>query len=325
MADLFSVLTNQIKGENLTIVLPEANDIRIIEAASRLSNEGLMNIILIGKKEEVISLALTSNYNISKCEIIDPLNYLKFDEMVDIFVTVRKGKVSIEEAKSILTNVNYFGTMLVYMGVANGLVSGAVHSTGDTVRPALQIIKTKPGVTKVLGYFVMQRGEERYIFGDCAINPNPTSQDLADFAIICAQEASLYGIDAKVAMLSFSTNGSADTEETQKVKEASKIARELAPHLSIDGEMQFDAAFVPSVGEAKYPNSKVAGHANVFIFPDLNSGNIGYKIAQRLGNFDAVGPVLAGLNAPVNDLSRGCSSEDVYKTAILTAAQSLKA
>lgn len=323
MADLFSVLTEQVKGKQVSIVLPESSDGRIIEAASRLSTEELVNVILVGNKEEVSTFASKHNYDVSKCNILDPNHYDAMEDMVQKFVEVRKGKVTEEQARKLLKDHNYFGTMLVYMGIAQGLVSGAIHSTGDTVRPALQIIKTKPGASKVFGYFVMQRGEERYIFADCAINPNPSSQDLAEFAVMCAQEAKLFGIEPRVAMLSFSTNGSANTEETQKVSEATKIAKELSPDLTIDGEMQFDAAFVPKVGQAKFPGSKVAGHATVFVFPDLNSGNIGYKIAQRLGGFEAVGPVLAGMNAPVNDLSRGCSAEDVYKTVILTAAQAI--
>jgi len=222
-----------------------------------------------------------------------------------------------------LLDENYFGTMLVYMGMADGLVSGACHSTGETVRPALQIIKTKPGVARTFGYFLMVRDKDKFIFGDCAINPNPNAQELAEIAIESAKAAEMFGIDPKVAMLSFSTNGSAKTDETEKVVEATKIAKAANSGYQIDGEMQFDAAFVPSVGIKKYPGSEVAGKANTFIFPDLNSGNIGYKIAQRLGNFEAMGPILAGLNKPVNDLSRGCDSEDVYNTAIITAAQAL--
>lgn len=323
VADLFSVLKEQIKGKNLSIVLPESEDIRIIEAAARLSSEAIVNVILVGNPQEVQKFADEQGHNISNCKILDPLNYPEMDVMIEKFVEVRKGKATKEQATALLKDANYFGTMLVYLGLADGLVSGASHSTGDTVRPALQIIKTKPGASRVFGYFVMQREDERYIFADCAINPNPTSEDLAEFAIMCEQEAKLYGIDPRIAMLSFSTNGSADTDETKKVREATRIAKEKAPKLAIDGEMQFDAAFVPSVGQKKFPGSKVAGYANVFVFPDLNAGNIGYKIAQRLGGFEAVGPVLAGINAPVNDLSRGCSADDAYKTVILTAAQAL--
>lgn len=318
MASIINELKSKIEGKGLKIVFPEANDDRIIEAAIRLEDEGLVKPILIGKKEDV-----SNKFDVSDCVFIDPLNNDLFEEMVQAFVERRKGKNTEKQARTMLLDENYFGTMLVYMGLADGLVSGACHSTGDTVRPALQIIKTKPGVSKTFGYFLMVRDEIKYIFGDCAINPNPTAENLAEFAIESAKAAEMFGITPKVAMLSFSTNGSADTEETQKVVEAAKIAKAQNSGYEIDGEMQFDAAFVPSVGAKKYPGSSVAGNANTFIFPDLNSGNIGYKIAQRLGNFEAMGPILAGLNKPVNDLSRGCDSEDAYNTAIITAAQAL--
>ena len=318
MASIINELKNKIEGKGLKIVFPESNDERILEAAIRLEDEGLVKPILIGSKENV-----PSKYDVSDCEFIDPHNNDIFEDMVASFVERRKGKNTEEQARTMLRDENYFGTMLVYMGLADGLVSGACHSTGETVRPALQIIKTKPGVTKTFGYFLMVRDNNKYIFGDCAINPNPSAQDLAEFAIESAKAAEMFGIEPKVAMLSFSTNGSADTEETQKVVEATKLAKAANSGYVIDGEMQFDAAFVPSVGEKKYPGSVVAGKANTFVFPDLNSGNIGYKIAQRLGNFEAMGPILAGLNSPVNDLSRGCDSEDAYNTAIITAAQVL--
>ena len=318
MASIINELKAKIDGKGLKIVFPESNDERIIEAAIRLEDEGLVKPILIGKKEDV-----PAKYDVSDCVFMDPNNSDLFEDMVKSFVDRRKGKNTEEQARKMLLDENYFGTMLVYMGLADGLVSGACHSTGDTVRPALQIIKTKPGVSRTFGYFLMVRDSEKYIFGDCAINPNPSAADLAEFAIESAKAAEMFGITPKVAMLSFSTNGSADTEETQKVIEATKIANAANSGYEIDGEMQFDAAFVPSVGIKKYPGSEVAGKANTFIFPDLNSGNIGYKIAQRLGNFEAMGPILAGLNSPVNDLSRGCDSEDAYNTAIITAAQAL--
>ncbi|MEG0474120.1 MAG: phosphate acetyltransferase, partial [Carnobacterium sp.] len=241
------------------------------------------------------------------------------------FVERRKGKVSEEQARELLKDENYFGTMLTYMGKVEGLVSGAVHSTGDTVRPALQIIKTKPGVSRTSGAFIMLRGRdnEKYLFSDCAINVNPNAQELAEIAVESAKTAELFGIDPKVAMLSFSTMGSAKAEEATKVAKATKIAQELAPQYEIDGELQFDAAYVASVGQQKAPDSKVAGQATVFVFPELQSGNIGYKIAQRFGNFEAIGPILQGLNKPISDLSRGCNEEDVYKLAIITATQSL--
>lgn len=318
MANIINELKEKINGKGLKIVFPESNDERIVEAAVRLAEEGLVEPVLVKTTEEI-----PSKYDTSKCTIIDPRNYDGFDEMVEAFVTRRKGKATEEQARELLLDENYFGTMLVYMNKAEGLVSGACHSTGDTVRPALQIIKTKPGVAKTFGYFLMVRENEKYIFGDCAINPNPSAEDLAQFAIESAKAAEMFGIAPKVALLSFSTNGSAKTDETEKVVKATELAKAANSGYEIDGEMQFDAAFVPSVGAKKYPGSTVAGNANTFVFPDLNSGNIGYKIAQRLGNFEAMGPILAGLNSPVNDLSRGCDSEDAYNTAIITAAQSL--
>lgn len=318
MSKIINELKSKIKNKNLKIVFPESSDVRILEAASRLGEEGLVKPVLIGNKEK-----LSKQFNLDNCDVIDPNTYEKFGEMVESFVTRRKGKATVEQAKTMLLDENYFGTMLVYMGLADGLVSGAIHSTGDTVRPALQIIKTKPGVSRTFGYFLMVRDEEKYIFGDCAINPNPDAASLAEFAVESAKAAEMFGIIPKVALLSFSTNGSADTDESKKMKLATQMAQALDSGFEIDGEMQFDAAFVPSVGIKKYKGSNVAGQANVFIFPDLNSGNIGYKIAQRLGNFDAMGPILAGLNKPVNDLSRGCSAEDAYNTAIITASQAL--
>ncbi|MEC9484666.1 MAG: phosphate acetyltransferase [Candidatus Izemoplasma sp.] len=318
MSTIINELKSQIKGKGIKIVFPESNDERILQAAERLSREGLLTPVLI-KTEEGID----SKFDLSKCDIIDPNDYDQFDDMVEAFVERRKGKNTKEEALKLLKVENYFGTMLVYMNKAAGLVSGAAHSTGETVLPALQIIKTKPGVSRTFGYFLMVRDDEKYIFGDCAINPNPTSENLAEFAVESAKAAEMFGITPRVALLSFSTNGSADTEESQKVKKAVELAQKMDSGYMIDGEMQFDAAFVPRVGEKKYPDSSVAGQANTFVFPDLNSGNIGYKIAQRLGNFEAMGPILAGLNQPVNDLSRGCDAEDAYNTAIITAAQTL--
>lgn len=314
-------LKHQIIGKNIRIVFPEGNESRVVQAASLLARENMLKPILIGSLEEVQSAA--GHYSLEGCEIIDPKHYNKLEEMIAQLVAVRKGKVTEEKARELVFDVNYFGTMLVHMGLAEGLVSGAIHSTGDTVRPALQIIKTKPGIGKTFGYFAMLRGDERLIFADCAINPNPSSNDLAEFALESARVARMFDIDPKVALLSFSTKGSAKTEETKKVTDAVKVLEEMQVDFDYDGELQFDAAFVPTVAKTKAKDSKVAGKANVFIFPDLNSGNIGYKIAQRLGGFEAVGPILAGLNKPVNDLSRGCSPEDVYKTAVITANQTL--
>lgn len=321
--DLFESLKQKVSGKGMRIVFPEATDARILNAVVRLHSEGLVVPILIGNEAEVHKAAENYRFNLDGIEILDPKDYTEFDAMVDAFVERRNGKATEEQAREILTDVNYFGTMLVYTGKADGLVSGAAHSTADTVRPALQIIKTREGVSRTSGAFIMLRGQERYLFADCAINPNPDAQVLSEIAVESARTAEMFDIDPKVAMLSFSTKGSASGEQADKVIEATKLAKEQNPDLAIDGELQFDAAFVSAVAQAKAPGSDVAGQAKVFVFPELQAGNIGYKIAQRLGGFEAVGPILQGLNQPISDLSRGCVEEDVYKTAIITANQAL--
>ncbi|WRP06480.1 phosphate acetyltransferase [Rossellomorea aquimaris] len=323
MSNLFTTLTDKVKGKELKIVFPEGTDERILTAASRLASDGILTPIVIGNVDEVNAKADQLGVKLDGCDVVDPASFSGMDELVKSFVERRKGKASEEDAKRILLDGNYFGTMLVYTGQAHGLVSGAAHSTADTVRPALQIIKTKEGVRKTSGVFIMVREDEKYVFADCAINISPDSQDLAEIAVESAKTAEMFDIDPRVAMLSFSTKGSAKSPETEKVVEAVSVAKEKAPELTIDGEFQFDAAFVPSVAEKKAPGADIQGNANVFVFPSLEAGNIGYKIAQRLGNFEAVGPILQGLNAPVNDLSRGCNEEDVYKLALITAAQAL--
>lgn len=321
--NLFVELQEKLEGKKVRIVFPEAYDERILEAAVKLSATSYVQPVLIGKKEEVEKIAQPLFLNVSGIEFIDHENYEKYDEMLAKFIERRAGKVTEEKARALLKDVNYFGTMLVYMGEVAGLVSGAIHSTGDTVRPALQIIKTKPGVSRTSGAFIMSRNASRFIFADCAINTSLDAQALAEIAVESAKTAKAFNINPKVAMLSFSTMGSAVTPETEKVAEATKLVREKAPTLPVGGELQFDAAFVPPVAKLKAPNSEIQGDATVFIFPSLEAGNIGYKIAQRLGGFEAVGPILQGLNAPVNDLSRGCSTEDVLKLALITATQSL--
>ncbi|UXH43069.1 phosphate acetyltransferase [Rossellomorea vietnamensis] len=323
MSNLFTTLTDKVKGKELKIVFPEGTDERILTAASRLSADGILTPIVVGNVDEVNAKADELGVKLDGCDVVDPASFAGMDELVKAFVERRKGKATEEDAKKILLDGNYFGTMLVYTGQAHGLVSGAAHSTADTVRPALQIIKTKEGVRKTSGVFIMVREDEKYVFADCAINITPDSQDLAEIAIESAKTADMFDIDPRVAMLSFSTKGSAKSPETEKVVEAVSLAKEKAPELTVDGEFQFDAAFVPSVAEKKAPGADIQGNANVFVFPSLEAGNIGYKIAQRLGNFEAVGPILQGLNAPVNDLSRGCNEEDVYKLALITAAQAL--
>lgn len=322
--DLFESLKQKIAGKGITLVFPEGNDSRVVKAAVKLAEDGLVKPIILGAKD-VIEQANEGSVP-ANILTIDPNTYPEsdFDTMVEAFVQRRKGKNTREQALTMLKDVNYFGTMMVYLNQADGLVSGAIHPTGDTVRPALQIIKTKPGVKRTSGAFIMSRGEERYYFADCAININPDAQTLAEIAVESAKAARLFDIEPKVALLSFSTMGSAKSDEVTKVQEATKLAKEMAPDEQIDGELQFDAAFVPAVAQKKAPDSAVAGQANVFVFPELQSGNIGYKIAQRLGHFDAVGPILQGLNAPVSDLSRGCSTKDVYQVALITAAQTLE-
>lgn len=321
---LFDFIKDKVKGKNVKIVLPEGNDWRVLGAAIRLKEDGLVDTIVIGKEDEVLKLAKDNNKDASKLTIMDPAKCGGIDELIEKFVERRKGKIDEEGArKLLLEDPNYFGTMLVYAGKADGLVSGATRSTGDTVRPALQIIKMQPGYGKTSGVMIMVKDEEKLVFADVAITIAPEAKDLAETAILSAKTAKQFNIEPKVAMLSFSTKGSAASDEVTKVAEATKIAKENAPDLALDGEMQFDAAYVESVGKSKAPDSKVAGHANVFVFPSLEAGNIGYKIAQRLGGYEAVGPILQGLNAPVNDLSRGCSEEDVYKLSLITAAQAL--
>lgn len=323
--ELFEQLSSQIKGQGKTLVFPEGEDVRIQGAAVRLAAEELVKPILLGSKVAIEATAAANNFDLSGLQIIDPAEYPADarEKMVNALVERRNGKTDAATASKWLENVNYFGTMLVYLEVADGMVSGATHPTGDTVRPALQIIKTAPGSSRISGAFVMQRDDERYIFADAAINIDIDAQTMAEIAVQSANTAKVFGIDPKVAMLSFSTKGSAKAPQVDKVAEATQLAKTAAPELAIDGELQFDAAFVESVAAAKAPESEVAGHANVFVFPDLQSGNIGYKIAQRLGGFEAIGPVLQGLAKPISDLSRGANEEDVYKVAIITAAQAL--
>ncbi|MBO1222118.1 phosphate acetyltransferase [Staphylococcus nepalensis] len=326
---LLDVLQEKLSGKNVKIVLPEGEDERVLTAATQLQSTDYVTPVLLGNEANINALAEDNGLDISNLEIINPETSELKQELVTAFVERRKGKATEEQAQEMLKNVNYFGTMLVYTGKAEGLVSGAAHSTGDTVRPALQIIKTKPGVSKTSGIFFMIKDEAQYIFGDCAINPTLEAQDLAEIAVESAKSAQSFGMSPRVAMLSFSTKGSAKSDDVEKVSNAVKLAQEKveADQLEgviVDGEFQFDAAIVPEVAKKKAPDTKIQGDANVFIFPSLEAGNIGYKIAQRLGGYDAVGPVLQGLNSPVNDLSRGCSIEDVYNLSIITAAQALQ-
>ena len=330
---MFENLVEKLKKNPTTLVFTEGPDPRILEAASRLKKEGILEPLLVGNPEEVQAAAAKGGFDITDIRIVDPANYRRMDELVEKMVELRKGKMSPEECKAALLKGNYFGTMLVKLGVADCLLGGATYSTADTVRPALQLVKTRKGAHLVSSCFILVRGEEKLAMGDCAINLSyedsvdkegnvtlSAAQKLAEVATETAKTAKVFGIDPKVAMLSFSTNGSGKGGTVKLSHDATIVAKEMAPDLAIDGEMQFDAAVAPEVGQLKFPGSPVAGYANTFIFPTIEAGNIGYKIAQRLGGFEAYGPILQGLAAPINDLSRGCNAEEVYKMAIITAA-----
>ena len=324
----FGAMIKQLKKDPKTIVFTEGSDPRILEAASRLLASSFLTPILLGKPDEVQHAAEEAGYNIRGAQIIDPENYDKMDEMVDCFCELRKSKgMTPEKALPILKQGNYFGTMLVKMGIADCLLGGATYSTADTVRPALQIIKTKPGNSIVSSCFILVRpsatGENEVVaMADCAINIHPSEDELVEICGETIECAKVFGVDPKVAFLSFSTNGSAKDADVTKMHNPAQKAKEKYPEVPIDGEIQFDAAVSPRVAETKVPGWKAAGHANTFIFPDINAGNIGYKIAQRFGNFDAYGPILLGLNAQINDLSRGCNALEVYSMAIITASLS---
>ena len=322
---MFRTLIDKLKANPRKIVFTEGTDPRILEASARLLSGTFLTPLLIGNEAEVQKAAEDAGFNIRGAIIIDPETYDNMDAMVAKMVELRKGKMTAEECRATLKRGNYFGTMLVAMGEADALLGGATYSTADTVRPALQLVKTKPGSKIVSSCFIMVRdsatgNREVLAMGDCAINIAPTEDELVEIGLETAKTAKIFGVDPKVAYLSYSTKGSGKGEDVDKVRNACQKAKAAAPELCIDGEMQFDAAVSPTVGQLKFPGSPVAGYANTFIFPDINAGNIGYKIAQRLGGFDAYGPILQGLNAPINDLSRGCNAQEVYSMAIITAA-----
>ena len=331
---MFENLVEILKANPRKIVYTEGPDARILESAARLKKEGFLTPILVGNVDEVKAAAEKGGFDIEGLEIIDPASYEGMDEKVDLMVELRKGKMTAEECRQSLLKGNYFGTMLVKMGKADALLGGATYSTADTVRPALQLVKTKKGANLVSSCFILvKEGAEMLCMGDCAINISyedkldkegnvklTAAAQLAEVAVATANTAKVFGMDPKVAMLSYSTKGSGKGASVDMVRDATAIAKEMAPELDIDGEMQFDAAVSPTVGQLKFPGSKVAGYANTFIFPEIQSGNIGYKIAQRLGGYAAFGPILQGLNAPINDLSRGCNAEEVYQMSIITAA-----
>lgn len=321
---MFEKMKETLKGQSRKLVFTEGTDLRILQAADRLNQEKLLVPVLVGPKAEVEKLAADNGISLAGMELIDPAAYEGMEDMVRQMTELRKGKMSEEECRAALQKANYFGTMLVKMGYADGLLGGATYSTADTVRPALQLIKTKPGCSIVSSCFIMNRlcdgCDERYAMADCAINLDPTVDELVEITVETGRLAKLFDIAPKVAMLSFSSYGSGKGESPEKMRAATEKLQAMDLDFPVDGELQFDAAFVPEVGKLKAPASKVAGSANTFIFPNIDAGNIGYKIAQRLGGFEALGPILMGLNAPINDLSRGCNAEEVYKMAIITAA-----
>jgi len=332
--ELMKKLWQSAKADKKRIVLPEGDEERTLKAAEKIKELGLAYPVLVGNIDEIKGKAENLGVNVEGIEIIDPNNSEKLEAYVNEFYELRKNKgITLEKADQIVRDPLYFGTMMVKLDDADGMVSGAVHTTGDLLRPGLQIVKTAPGVSVVSSFFVMMVPNSSYgeegmlLFSDCAVNPNPTAEQLAAIAISTADTAkNLCGIEPRVAMLSFSTMGSAGGELVEKVRKATEIAKELRPDLLIDGELQLDAAIVESVAAQKAPNSKVAGKANVLIFPDLQSGNIGYKLVQRFANADAIGPMCQGFAKPINDLSRGCSADDIVNVVALTAvqAQSIK-
>ena len=322
---MFGKLIDILKKSPKKIVFTEGTDPRILEASARLLSGTFLTPILVGKESEIRAAAEDAGFNIRGAEIYDPENYEKMDAMVEKMVELRKGKMTADECRAMLRKGNYFGTMLVAMGIADALLGGATYSTADTVRPALQLVKTKPGNSIVSSCFILVRpyatgGNMVLAMADCAINIDPTEDELVEIASETVKCAQIFGVDPKVAFLSYSTFGSGKGPVVDKMRNAAEKAKAAMPEVPIEGELQFDAAVSPRVAHTKCPDSQVAGYANTFIFPDINAGNIGYKIAQRLGSFEAYGPILLGLNAPINDLSRGCNAQEVYSMAIITAA-----
>ncbi len=322
-------IKDRARKEMKTIVLPEASDLRVVTAAATVLKEAYANVVLVGNEENIRKMAEENGLDVSKAIIVDPLNSERTSIYAENLYELRKEKgMTLEQAQELVKDEVYYGMMMVKLNEADGLVSGAIHSTSDTLRPALQILKTAPGTKLVSAFFLMvvpdcEYGEDGvFVFGDCGLNENPTAEQLAEIAHSSSESfTQLVGKESKVAMLSYSTMGSAKSELTQKVIDATRIVKENYPEIKVDGEMQLDAAIVPSVGKSKAPNSEIAGAANTLIFPDLNAGNIGYKLTQRLAKAEAYGPLCQGIARPVNDLSRGCSAEDIAGVVAITAVQ----
>ena len=330
---LLDEIKTKAAAKNKIIVLCEGEDKRVVEAAAQITKEGIAKIVLIGNEEECKKVA--PGVDLSGITLIDPLTSEKTAEYANILYEARKSKgMTEEQAKEQSKDRTMFGALMLKAGDVDGYVSGACHSTANTLRPGLQVVKTAPGIKTVSSCFIMiapykinpYNPDGVAVFADCAINIEPTAEQLADIAVTSAKTAKdIAGIEPRVAMLSFSTKGSGNddkfTQSVQKVQQATQMAKEAAPELALDGEFQFDAAVAPEVGQLKAPGSKVAGHANVFVFPNINAGNIGYKIAQRFGGYMAIGPVCQGFAKPLNDLSRGCSVDDIVATVAVTALQ----
>lgn len=326
--NIWEPMVEILKRNPKKIIFAEGTDARVLEAASRLLSGNFLHPIMIGSEQDVMNAAFDAGYNIRGATFVDPMNFEAFDEMVEDFVEIRRDKgMTREKAEELLRQPNYFATMLLKMGYGDCMLSGANHSTADTVRPALQIIKCKPGNTIVSSCFILDRrqasgGHETFAMADCAINIEPTEDELVEICGETVKVARVFGMQPKVAFLSYSSKGSGKGEEVEKMRGACQKAQRKYPDVPIDGEMQVDAAVSPRVGQQKCPGSPVAGYANTFIFPDVTSANMSYKFAQRFGNYDAYGPILMGLNAQINDLSRGCTGEEVYSMAIITATLS---
>jgi phosphate acetyltransferase len=315
-------LIERAKSSRRHIVLPEGHEERILRAGEMLLRRQVVDITLLGNRAEIQQKISSLGLNLEGSNIIDPMQSDLTGEYAETYYEMRKHKgISVKMARDTMTDASYFGTMMVYKGAADGMVSGSIHYTGDTIRPALQIIRTRPGVSIVSSVFLMCLSDRVLAYGDCAVNPDPTAEQLADIAISSAETAKIYGIEPRVAMCSYSTGESGKGQDVDKVREATRLARERRPDLKIEGPIQYDAAVDAGVAKTKLPDSEVAGHATVFIFPDLNTGNNLYKAVQRSANAVAIGPVLQGLNKPVNDLSRGCTIPDIVNTVAITAIQ----
>ncbi len=317
-------ITQMARRSRKHIVLPEGNDDRVLRAAARLISHDLVDLTILGDETQIMAAFKRIGLDpaSSHLRIVNPVTSEKYPEYVEALYEMRKNKnVTMEIARDLMTDVSYFGTMMVYKGHADGMVSGAVHTTQHTIRPALQFVKTKPGISTVSSVFFMCLPDRVAVFGDCAVNPDPTAEQLAEIAISSAESSERFGIEPRIAMLSYSSGSSGEGADVEKVRKATEIVKQLRPDLNVEGPIQYDAAVDPVVGKQKLPNSKVAGRANVLIFPDLNTGNNTYKAVQRETGALAIGPMLQGLNKPVNDLSRGCTVDDIYNTVIITAIQ----